>query len=47
MLREMIVITAFLFLLAGITAGVVIIQKGVTRQEVKAVAVMEQANEID
>lgn len=47
MLREMVVIAAFLFVLSGIAAGVVIVQKTAVNQMAKAEHIMECANEID
>lgn len=47
MLREMVVMAAFLLALSGIAAGIVIIQKTASTQTAKAERVMEYANEID
>lgn len=47
MLREMVSIAAFLFVLSGIAAGVVIVQKNAGVQTAKAEQIMEAANEID
>lgn len=47
MLKEIVVIAAFLFVLSGILAGVVIVQKIAASQEAKAERIMENANEID
>jgi len=47
MLREIIATVAFLFALSGIIAGVVIVQKTVSRQTAAAEKTIESANEID
>ena len=47
MLREMVVIASFLFLLAGIVSGVVIVQKSASRQMNMVERIIESANEID
>lgn len=47
MLRELIIVTAFLFALSGIAASVVIVQKSAAQQEAKVNCIMEMANEID
>ena len=46
MLREIFIIAAFLFALSGIMAGIVIVQKGASKQIDKVEKVMEIANEI-
>lgn len=47
MLREIFIIAAFLFALSGIMAGIVIVQKGASKQMDKVEKVMEFANEIN
>lgn len=47
MLKEIIVIAAFLFSLSGIIAGVVLVQKEAGAQQIKTEHIIEAANEID
>lgn len=47
MLREMIVMIAFITALSGITSGIILVQKLSARQRVQTERIMEYANEID
>lgn len=47
MLREMIIVAAFVFALSAIVSGFVIVQKSAVKQLVKVENVLEKANEIN
>lgn len=47
MLKEMLVMAAFILVLSGIIGSIVSVQKISERQRVQAVQIMEMANEID
>lgn len=47
MLKEMVIMAAFLFALSGVASGILVIQKTANAQTVKAECIMEYANETD